>query len=301
MRSIKYYTKRSAIFLALLRVFGLILPDKVYLRWRYFLLNGYPLKLTCPKTFTEKIQWLKLYNRNPLYTMLVDKCEVKNYVAEKIGEQYIIPTLGVWRKFDDIDFDILPDKFILKTTNGSHTLIKCEDKKTFDKKEARKKFSKWLKISPYNTYREWAYKNVEPRIIAEKYMVDGSNKELTDYKFFCFNGRAAYCQVIADRSIDETIDFYDRDWVHQEFVGLNPRVKNALQTQAKPYGYSDMVRIAEKLSEGIPFVRVDLYFINGRIYFGEMTFYPAAGEGAFTPEIWNRRLGDMIVLPAKKI
>ena len=291
--------KSRSLRIGLLSHFGRFIPDPLYLKIRWMLIYKNRLNMKDPHTFCEKIQWLKLYNRNPLYTMLVDKYEVKKYVADKIGEQYIIPTLGVWHKFEDIDFDNLPDQFILKTTNGSHTLIKCEDKKTFDKKDARKKFSKWLKISPYNTYREWAYKNVEPRIIAEKYMVDGFNKELTDYKFFCFNGRAAYCQVISDRSIDETIDFYDRDWVHQEFVGLNPRVKNALQAQAKPYGYSDMVRIAEKLSEGIPFVRVDLYSINDRIYFGEMTFYPAAGEGAFTPEIWNRRLGDMIVLPTK--
>lgn len=286
-------------FLKIITHFGACLPDYLYLKIRWFFITNDFLDLKKTQTFTEKIQWLKLYNRNPLYTKLVDKCEVKKYVSEKIGEQYVIPTLGVWRKFDDIDFDALPDKFILKTTNGSHTLIKCEDKKTFNKNVARKRFCKWLKISPYNTYREWAYKDVEPRIIAEKYMVDGSNKELTDYKFFCFNGRAVYCQVIADRSSYETIDFYDRNWVHQEFVGLNPGVKNAKQIQNIPYKYSEMIDIAEKLSEGIPFVRVDLYSINDSIYFGEMTFYPAAGEGVFTPEIWDKRLGDMIILPEK--
>lgn len=285
-----------AFLIRLMPYLGFFMSDIVYLKLRWFILNGYKLNLKTPLTFSEKIQWLKLYDRNPTYTKLVDKYEVKKFVSDVIGCQYVIPTLGVWDKFEDIDLDLLPDQFVLKTTNGSHTLIICRDKKHFNKEMAGKKFRKWLKINPYYIYREWAYKDVKPRIIAEKYMKDDAMDELTDYKFFCFNGIVAYCQVIANRETNETIDFYDKNWIHQDFVGLNA-FQHAPNGHKTPVKYYDMIQIAEKLSKGIPFVRVDLYSINDQVYFGEMTFYPAAGEGRFRPERWNKRIGDLIELP----
>lgn len=285
------------ILLGFLNHCGFLFSDRKFLELRYLLENKERLNLNEPKTFTEKIQWLKLYNRKPEYVMMVDKFEAKKYVASLIGEKYIIPTLGIWDKFEDIDFSKLPDRFILKATHSSHASIVCKDKRTFDIYDARKKFHRFLKTNPYIYCREWAYKNVKPRIIAEQFMANKGEKDLTDYKFFCFNGEPRYCQVIRDRSENETIDFFDTEWRHQEFTGLNPVAKTGLNPVAKPTDYSRMLKIASRLSEGMPFVRIDLYEINGKIYFGEITFYPAAGFGTFTPKEWNRKLGDMIQLP----
>ena len=285
------------ILLGFLNHCGFLFSDRKFLELRYLLENKERLNLNEPKTFTEKTQWLKLYNRKPEYAMMVDKYEAKKYVASLIGDEYIIPTFGIWDRFEDIDFSTLPDRFILKATHSSHASIVCKDKRTFDIDDARKKFHRFLKTNPYIYCREWAYKNVKPRIIAEQFMENKGEKDLTDYKFFCFNGEPRYCQVIRDRSENETIDFYDTEWRHQEFTGLNPVAKTGLNPVAKPTDYSRMLKIASRLSEGMPFVRIDLYEINGKIYFGEITFYPAAGFGTFTPKEWNRKLGDMIQLP----
>lgn len=296
----KVYTKirspRNFLF-GLLRRFGFLFSDSVYIKLQYRLENRTKLCLREPKIFTEKIQWLKLHDRKPEYPMMVDKYAVKEYVASLIGEEYIIPTLGVWNRFEDIDFSILPDKFVLKATHSSHASIICKDKRAFNCADAKIKFKKFFKDNPYKGYREWAYKNVKPRIIAEQFMENKGDRELTDYKFFCFNGEPRYCQVIRDRSGSETIDFYDVNWVHQEFVGLNPVARLGRNPVARPKEYDKMLEIAAKLSQGIPFVRIDLYDINDNVYFGEITFYPGAGLGAFTPAEWNRKLGDMIQLP----
>ncbi|MBP5768238.1 MAG: hypothetical protein J6W51_03910 [Fibrobacter sp.] len=261
---------------------------------------GYKLDLSNPKSFSEKIQWLKLNNRNPLYTTLVDKYAVKNYVAKIIGEDHIIPILGVWNSAEKIDFDSLPNKFVLKTTNGGGgNVLVCKNKLTLNREASIKKMDMQLKQrSIYKTYREWPYKNVTPRIIAEKYMED-ENGELNDYKFFCFNGKPQYCQVIRDRFTKETIDFYDLEWNHMPFVGLNPVVENGLNPVEKPRCLKALIEACESLSEGIPFVRVDFFVINNQFYFGEMTFYPASGLGEFRPMEWNNRLGDLIKLPIK--
>lgn len=285
------------ILLGLLKRSGFLFSDRKFLELRYLLENKERLNLNEPKTFTEKIQWLKLYNRKPEYAMMVDKYEVKKYVASLIGEEYIIPTLGIWDKFEDIDFSKLPDRFILKATHSSHASIVCKDKRTFDIYDARKKFHRFLKTNPYIGYREWAYKNVKPRIIAEQFMENKGEKDLTDYKFFCFNGEPRYCQVIRDRSENETIDFYDTEWRHQEVIGLNPKATHSATAIKRPTDFDTMLMIARKLSHGMPFVRIDLYEINGKIYFGEITFYPAAGFGTFSPKEWNYKLGDMIQLP----
>lgn len=279
-----------------------LLPDSLYIRVLYKLEMGIFPNLRTPTLFTEKIQWLKLYNRKDEYTTMVDKYEVKHYVSSIIGEKYIIPTIGIWNNFEEIDFNTLPNKFVLKTTQGSHASIICRDKKNFDIEAARLFFKKRQNKSPYNQYKEWAYKNVKSRIIAEVYMESPGQTDLTDYKFFCFNGKALFCQVIKDRTLHETIDFFDRDWVHQEFIGLipntiTPTISNSPEPPQRPKRYEEMIEIAEKLSQHIPFVRIDLYDINDEIYFGEITFYPAAGLGQFKPQKWNRKLGDLISLP----
>ena len=291
---------RADFFIKLLRNLNFLFSDKIYLQLMFRCKMGYKLDLSNPKSFSEKIQWLKLNNRNPLYTTLVDKYAVKDYVAKIIGKEHIIPILGMWNSAEQIDFDSLPNKFVLKTTNGGGgSVLICKNKLTLDREASIKKMGMQLKQrSIYKTYREWPYKNVPPRIIAEKYMED-ENGELNDYKFFCFNGKPQYCQVIRDRFTKETIDFYDLEWKHMPFVGLNPVVENGINPVEKPRCLKALIEACENLSKGIPFVRVDFFVINNQFYFGEMTFYPASGLGAFRPMEWNYRLGDLIKLPIK--
>lgn len=279
------------------------LPDKLYISLRYRCQIGYWVNWTRPKTFTEKLQWLKVYNHRPEYTTMVDKYAVKKYVADRIGKQYIIPTLGVWDKVDDIDWDSLPEQFVLKTTHGggSGGVVICKDKMTFDKNAAIVKLNKSMSSDIYSALREWPYKKVKRQVIAEKFMIPNDKLndpayDLTDYKFFCFNGVPKFCQVIRDRHTCESIDFYDMDWNHQGFVGLNPVARNGLTPVARPTHLKEMQSLCCKLSEDIPFIRVDLYVIDGKVYFGELTFYPASGFGDFTPSEWNKRLGDLIQL-----
>lgn len=278
------------------------LPDKLYLSLRYRFQIGHWIDWKNPKTFTEKIQWLKVYNRKPEYTTMVDKYAVKQYVADRIGEEYIIPTLGIWDKPEDIDWESLPNQFVLKTTHGGGGggVVICKDKATFDKQSAIAKLNDSLVSDIYLSLREWPYKNVQKRIIAEKFMAPVKNPiptDLSDYKFFCFNGEPKYCQVIRDRYSKETIDFYDMEWNHQEFVGLNPVARNGLAPVAPPKHLNEMIQICKKLAKDIPFVRVDLYVIDEKQYFGELTFYPASGIGTFNLDVWNGRLGDLLTLP----
>lgn len=274
------------------------LDVEIYLKKVFKLRVGIKLNLNTPRTFTEKLQWLKIHDHKPQYTTMVDKYEVKKYVADKIGEQYIIPTLGVWESFDEINFNKLPNQFVLKCTHDSGGLVICRNKIQFDKQAARRKISKSLKRNYYYLGREWPYKNVPPRIIAEQYMKDSETSELRDYKFFCFNGEPIYCQVISDRSSVETIDFYDMEWTHQPFTGLAlPRKPFSEVSISVPRTFEKMKKSAKVLSKDIPFVRVDFYEINGEMYFGELTFYPASGFGEFSPDEWNYKLGDMITLP----
>ena len=259
---------------------------------------NYPLNLDNPQTFNEKLQWLKLYNRKPEYTMMVDKYAVKDYVASIIGSEYIIPTLGVWEKFDEIDFDKLPNQFVLKCTHDSGRVVICKDKSKFDYNFARKRINKGMRTNYYLLGREWPYKDVKRRIIAEKFMEEdlSPQKMLVDYKFFCFDGEPRYCQVIQDRDTKETIDFFDMKWNHQEFVGLNPAAGPAAQCPVKPCNFGDMKRIAKALSKDVPFSRIDLYEIQNKVYFGEITLYPADGFGVFSPEKYEEILGEMIRL-----
>lgn len=300
MKKIFYYLvhRPGNLTMLLLTKLGLssLIPDKLYLKVIYRLQMGYWMDFKNPKTFQEKLQWLKINNRNEQYSKMVDKFAVKEHVAELIGEEHIIPTLAVYNDVKEIDFDVLPDQFVLKTTHDSQSAIICVDKATFDKEKALKRLKKKLKTQYYWLSREYPYKNVQPRIIAEKYMGELGAVDMVDYKFFCFNGKVEYCQVIKDRSVAETIDFFDRDWQHQEFYGLTPGVKQSLSPIAKPENYDEMLRIAAVLSENVPFLRVDLYNVRGKIYFGEMTFFPHGGYGTFTPKKWNDIMGEMIDL-----
>lgn len=290
---------KAGFLAALLENVNFLFPDKLYLQLLFRCKNGVRLNLDNPKTFCEKIQWLKLYDRNPLYTNFVDKYAVKDYVAKKIGNGYIVPTLGVWESACEIDFDKLPNQFVLKTTNGGGgNVIICKDKSCFDRDSAIKNLKRSMKINIYNNLREWPYKNISSRIIVEKYMEDECG-ELNDYKFFCFGGEPQYCQVIRNRFVKETIDFYDTEWNHMSFVGLNPIVENGLTPVAKPCCLASMLDACKKLSKDIPFVRIDFYVIKNTFYFGEMTFYPASGFGMFRPKEWNYRFGDLINLPRK--
>ena len=273
------------------------MPDEKYLKKLFRLHIGKELDLDSPKGFNEKIQWLKLYNRKPEYTTMVDKYTAKKYAAEKIGEQYIIPSLGVWDRAEDIDPGKLPDKFVLKCTHDSGGVVICRDKSEFDIEAARKKINKRLKANYYYSGREWPYKNVKPRIIAEKYMEEPGSSELKDYKFMCFNGKVRCTFVCSERFEKLKVTFYDNDWKRMPFE----RHYHASETDIpKPKNFDKMVELAEILSEDIPFLRVDFYEINGHIYFGELTFFPGSGFEEFTPEEWDRILGDWITLPPKK-
>ena len=303
MDIIKNFKRNKTAFLAsiLKRVPFLFKDDELYLKLLFLFEMHYWPDLKHPKTFNEKLQWLKLHNRKPEFTTMVDKYAVKKYVADRIGEQYIIPTLGVWDSFDQIDFDSLPNQFVLKTTHGGGGLavVICKDKKTFDMRRAKRILEKSLHSDIYMKYREWPYKDVPKRIIAEKFMASKKShapKDLPDYKFFCFNGEPKYCQVIRDRNTCETIDFYDMDWNHQEFVGLNPTVKQGKTTVARPTNLSRMQDICRKLATGIPFLRVDLYVIDDKEYFGELTFYPASGLGKWTTEEADMKIGKYLNL-----
>lgn len=253
-----------------------ILPDKMFLKAVFRLYKGQKLDLNNPITMDEKLQWLKLYNRNPSYQKMVDKFESKKYISKLIGDKYIIPTLGVWDTFDSINFDELPEQFVLKCTHDSGSIAICKDKSTFDYEEAKRKLEKGLKRNIFWHTREWPYKNLPPRIIAEKYMTDKSGG-LVDYKFYCFDGYVDCVLVCIDRHLKDTkFYFFDKDW---NLKRLNVRGKNAPEdfTLPKPECIDEMFEIASKLSKGMPFIRVDLYENNGKIFFGELTFFPDSG------------------------
>lgn len=257
------------------------------------------LDLTNPKTYNEKLQWLKLYNRKQEYTIMVDKYAVKGYVEKIIGKEYIIPTLGVWEHFDDIDFDKLPDQFVLKCTHDSGGLVICKDKETLDKEKAKKQIEHCLKRRYFLNTREWPYKDVKPQIIAEKYMVDESGYELKDYKFFTFDGKVKAMFIATDRgSESETcFDFYDCNFEHLPFKNGHPNAKKKI---IKPENFDKMIELAEKLGKDIPHARIDFYNINGKIYFGEITFFHWSGLKPFEPEEWDYKFGSWIQLPEGK-
>lgn len=275
------------------------MSDEKYIRRKYEAVLHKKLNLDNPQTFNEKLQWLKLYDRKPEYTDMVDKYAAKNYVAGRIGEEYIIPTYGVWECFDDIDFDSLPQQFVLKCTHDSGGLVICRDKSTLDREKARHKIESSLKRDFFYVGREWPYKNVPKRIIAEQYMEDTKTEELRDYKFFCFDGVAKALFIATDRQKEGEevkFDFFDMDFKHLDFKQGHP---NAVVSPAKPETFDEMRQLAEKLSKGIPHLRVDFYEVNGKAYFGELTFSHFSGMVPFNPEEWDETFGSWIKLPEK--
>lgn len=279
-----------------------IFPDKLYLRLQFRLRMGYSLNLDNPKTLSEKVQWLKLHDRNPEYTNLVDKYEVKSIVAQKIGGDHIIQTLWIWDKPEDINFDCLPKQFVLKTTHGGGNsgVIICKDKDKLDNLATVKKLRISLKQDIFNDFREWPYKNVHKRIIAEQFMSQDDGSPLIDYKFFCFNGKPLYVYVSQNilGQKRQLSCFLTMDW---QLVPFKKRDEEyATLVPNKPASFDEMSNLATKLCKDIPFVRVDMYEINKQVYFSELTFYPSSGMQPFEPIEWNYRLGEMLTLPPKR-
>lgn len=279
-----------------------VLPDEWYLFLRFKNRVGYWPHLRHPRTFNEKLQWLKLHDKHAEYTQMVDKVEAKKYVASIVGEKYIIPTLGVWNSVDEIEWDKLPNQFVIKVTSDSGGIVVCKDKSKLDIKKAKKKLSKGWGKNYYVFNKEYPYRYLKPRIIAEEYKEDESGYELKDYKIFCFNGEPKILFVASDRQKageDTKFDFFDLDWNHLPFTNGHP---NSTEEIVKPKNFDEMLEVARKLSGGgkNPQVRIDLYNCNGKIYFGEITFFHWSGMTAFEPMEWDFKLGEMIKLPKIK-
>lgn len=273
------------------------MPDKPYLKILYWAFMKKRLNLSNPTTYNEKIQWLKLYDRNPEYTKLVDKYEVKQYVSSRIGAEYIIPTLGVWDKPEQINYDMLPERFVLKSTHDSGGIMIIDKREGIDQAKINTFFNKRLQQSTYKKQREWPYKGVKPRIIAEQYMEDSATKELRDYKFFCFNSEVKAMFIATDRQSKDkptAFDFYDKEF---HWLDVRHGHPNAEHKPAKPANYDLMIQLAQILSKDLIHVRVDLYEINGKVYFGEMTFYHHGGIVPFDPEEWDVQFGRWLKLP----
>ena len=280
----------------LFRKLSRLIPDRIYLQIVYFKHFRRFINFNNPKTFNEKIQWLKLNYRKEEYTNLVDKYRVKQYITKLIGEEYVIPTLGVWKNVDDIDFKSLPEKFVLKCNNDSGGIVICKNKKDFDEAKAKSFLKERLKNNGYWYGREWPYKNVKPCIIAEKYMEDSISKDIKDYKFFCFNGSMEFFDIDIDRFIEHRANYYDRNGNFLPF-GKTYCPPDYTKKIEMPKNLDKMIELAETISHNTVLSRIDFYEIDGQVYFGEITFYPGSGFSPFTDEKWDYKLGDMIDLP----
>lgn len=289
-KSIKRFLKRLIFKLASLRV----VSDKSNIRIIFRLSVGKKINLKDPKTFNEKLNWMKLYFRKPIMTTMVDKYEVKDYVTSRIGSEYVVPLIGVYDSWDEIDFSKLKTPFVIKATHSSGVVKVIKDLESVDLNELKVIFDKALKRNYYYWCREWPYKNVKPRIIIEEFIEDSREKNLPVYKFFCFDGEPYLVQTIKnDKTSYETIDYFDMDW---KFLDLKQNFNNSDIPLDKPSNFEEMKTLAAKLSQGFPFVRVDLYSVNEKIYFSEFTFFSDAGFEKFTPDYWDLKLGNMINL-----
>ena len=287
---------RHPVLSSLLR----LCSDKMYIRIKWLARRmPYRLNLRSPRSFNEKLQWMKLYDHNPLYTTLVDKYRVKEYVRERIGQDYVIPLLGVWDRVDDIEWDKLPNQFVLKVNHDCGGQVICKDKSKLNIEVATNKLRAAFKHNYYYEGREWPYKNVRPKVFAEAYMEDEFG-ELRDYKFFCFNGQVKAMFIASDRQTEGEevkFDFFDSDFNHLPFTQGHP---NAMVQPSKPKGFDEMKRLASILSKGLPQVRVDFYDVNGHIYFGEFTLFHFGGMVKFNPLEWDYTFGGWISLPKTK-
>ena len=295
VKKLKRYLKCPAEFVLFFNRYKTIrclISDSFLLKCLYRVYVGKKLNLKNPKTFNEKLQWLKIHDRKPIYTKMVDKYEAKQYVAERIGAEYVVPNFGVWDSFDEIDFDSLPEQFVLKSTHDCGGLVICTDKSKLDKEAARQKINKSMKRNYYWSCREWPYKNVKPRILAEQFISDGEHKNLIVYKVLCFHGEPRILQVIQDdKQPNESIDYFDTEWNLLELKQNFPNSENHLP---KPEFLDNMLNLSRELSKDIPFIRVDWYIAKEKILFSELTFYSDAGVAAFTPEKWDETLGSWI-------
>ncbi|MBR6387824.1 MAG: hypothetical protein IKS14_06180 [Thermoguttaceae bacterium] len=277
-----------------------IAPDSWYLRVLYRVKTGDVLRLNPPVTFNEKINWLKLHDRDPRYTALVDKYAAREYVADKIGQERLIPLVGgPYNSFDEIDFDALPNAFVLKCAHDSGSVAVCPEKAAFDRAAAKKRLDRAMRKNFYWAAREYPYKRVPRRIVAEKLLTNASGGDLVDYKLFCFNGKAR-CVMFCSRRFSKEglrVTFYDPDWNMLPFERHYPREE---RPAPKPETLGEMTALAETLAEGIPFVRVDFYDVDGRIYFGELTFYPGGGLEEFKPKEWDVTFGNWLELPSPR-
>lgn len=264
-----------------------------YLKRKYKSIMHKELDLDNPKSFNEKLQWLKINDHNPEYTIMVDKYEAKKYVASIIGEEYIVPTVAIYNNFEEIDLSKLPDRFVMKCTHDSGGIVICKDKSTYNKKYAKQKIKNRLKNNYYYMGREWPYKNVKPRIIIENYMEDKSQPDILDYKFFCFNGKVEYLYVSAgSHSKEQCLQFFDREY---NLVDCKRNDYMAFtELPARPKNFNKMIEFAELLSKGIEHVRIDFYEINGKLYFSEFTFYTGSGFIPFEKDEWDIKLGNLI-------
>ena len=277
--------------------FTRILPDKAYV-WLDFIRNLHRIPdLRNPSTFNEKLQWLKLYNHDPSYPKMADKLAMRGFVEKKAGAGHSVPVLGVWDCFDEIDFSSLPDTFVLKCNNDSGHYVICRDKRTMDMKAARKTITEGLKTNYYYQNREWVYKDIVPKVFAEQYLQQDSDDCLWDYKFFCFNGEPKIMYMEKEASESKTEAFFDmeQNYLDLEMDDPRPDVPPAL-----PTCFDQMKAIAAKLSAGIPFLRVDFFYVNETVYVGELTFFHCGGLAPVKPESWNRQLGSWIDIPKEK-
>ncbi len=287
---------QALLALFVISISFLIKNDTKYIKLLYRLLTGSRLDLKHPTTYGEKLNWLKLYDRVPEYSIMVDKVRAKEWVSQRIGSQYIIPTIGVWENPEDIDFDALPEKFVLKCNhNSGKGMYICRDKSRMDIRSVIKELHKGLKENYYLRFREWPYKDVPRRILAEQFMEEeNGTSELVDYKFFCFNGQPYMMYISQDHAAQPTTDFFD-----MSFNRLPIRMKdpNSNIEVEKPKLFEEMKKLATVLSKGIPHLRVDFYVINNKVYFGELTFFHNAGFTVIWPKEWNVKIGEMIKLP----
>ena len=286
---------------ALINRFGACVPDKIYLSWIYYLECGHRLNLENPQRYNEKLQWLKLYYRNSLWTQLVDKYRVKELVRESIGEEYVVPCYGVWNRAEDIDWDKLPDKFVLKTNHdsGNNGVFICRDKAKIDKVQWTKKINASLERDTSIQGREWPYRDVKRCVFAEKFLEDATG-ELRDYKFFCFDGKVKYLFIATERQSGGEVKFnyFDADFNDLGIVQHHPLSDKKIE---KPDTFEQMKELAAKLSKGLPEVRVDLYEVDGKIYFGEYTFFHHGGVVPFHPDKWDIVFGQNIILPKRNV
>ena len=294
------HDRRHFVSAACIRL-GRVLPDKAYLKLMFRLELRKKLDLDNPQTFSEKLQWLKLYYHRPDLVMMADKLAVKDHVASIIGEEYVIPLLGSWDDPRDIDWDSLPGHFVLKTNHdgGNFGIVICRDKEKLDKGKAVKRLRKSLKRNTYIIGREWPYKNIPRKVFAEQYMKEAGAEELTDYKFYCFDGKVKMLFIASGRQKGHiTFDYFDENFQHLEFIQTHPM---ADITPEKPKNFELMKSLAERLSQGLPHVRVDFYDVDGKVYFGEYTFFTHGGWAAFHPEEYDYKLGSYLHLPEQKI